>query len=97
MPLLFIVERVLAIKERGVLATGKLADPERCRFRIGDPVEIRRQDGSIIRTVVSGIPMGMMAVGMVETVLRDVGDADVQPGDEIWVVRPAPDKPERQG
>ena len=85
MPLLFIVERVLAIKERGALAVGKLADPEHRRFRVGDSVEIHRRDGSVVRTVVSGIPMGMLAVGMVEVLLQGTGDADVQPGDEVWL------------
>jgi len=85
MHLLFVVEAVFAIKERGVIATGKLADPDHARFYIGDPVEVHRHDGSVVHTVITGFPMGMMKVGMAEVLLRGVGKSDVKPGDEVWV------------
>ena len=47
MPLLFIVEDVYEIMQRGPVAIGKLADPENYRFRTGDTVEIRRTEALI--------------------------------------------------
>ena len=85
MPLLFVVQDVFAIKERGVVAIGKLADPEHARFRIGDPVEVRRTDGGVVKTAIIGVPMGMAAVGMAEVLLRGVSASDVRPGDAVWV------------
>jgi hypothetical protein len=83
-PLLFIVEDVFAIKERGVLAIGKLANAD-ARFRIDDPVQVRRQDGSVVRTAITGIPMGMMKIGMAEVLLRGLDKSDILPGDEVWL------------
>jgi translation elongation factor EF-Tu-like GTPase len=84
MALLFVVEDVFEIKERGVLAIGKLADPD-ARFRIGDPVQVRGQDGSVIRTEITGIPMGMMKVGRAEVLMRGIKKSDILPGDEVWL------------
>ena len=84
MPLLFVVEDVFAIKERGVLAIGKLSDPG-ARFRIGDPVQVRRQDGSVITTSITGIPMGMVKIGQAEVLLRGINKTDILPGDEVWL------------
>lgn len=79
MPLLFVVEDVFAIKERGVLAIGKFANAD-ARFRIDDSVQVRHQDGSVIRTAITGIPMGMMKIGVAEVLLRGIGKSDILPG-----------------
>jgi hypothetical protein len=84
MRLLFIVEDVSTIKERGVIAIGKLADPERSGFRLGEPVEVRRRDGSVVRTAITRMPMGMLTVGSAEVLLGGISKSDVQTGDEIW-------------
>lgn len=84
MSLLFVVEDVFAIKDRGVVVIGKLANAD-TRFQINDPVHVRRQDGSVVRTAISGIPMRMMKVGMAEVLLRGIEKSDISPGDEVWI------------
>lgn len=86
MPLLFIVEDVFEIRHRGPVAIGKLADPENYRFRIGDPIEIRCKDGSVIKSSITGIPMGMLKAGMAEVLLNGISKSDVQAGDEVWLL-----------
>jgi translation elongation factor EF-Tu-like GTPase len=86
MPLLFVIEDVFAIKDRGVVACGKLADPECARYYVGDTVEIRRRDGSAVQAVISGIPMGMLATGMADVLLRGVSGSDVGAGDQVWAI-----------
>src|SRR4051812_15670228 len=88
MPLLFVVEDVFEIKERGVLAIGKLADAD-SRFRIGELVQVRRRDGSVIRTAITGIPIGMMKIGGAEVFLRGMNKSDILRGDEVWLKNPA--------
>jgi translation elongation factor EF-Tu-like GTPase len=89
MPLLFVVEDVFVIKERGVIAAGQLADPDRARYRIGDPVEVRHSDGSVTRAVISGIPLGMHAADKADVLLRGVGGSDVRVGDQVWASEPS--------
>ena len=88
MPLLFVIEDVFAIKDRGVVAGGKLADPECARYYVGDAVEIRRRDGSVVQAVISGITMGMLAAGMADVLLRGVSGSDVGAGDQVWAITP---------
>ncbi len=82
---LFVVENVFEIKQRGVVVSGKLDDPQGARFHIGDTVEIRRRDGTVVETTISGIPIGLAKVGMGEVLLRGVSKADIGPDDEIWL------------
>ena len=67
-----------------MLAIGKLANAD-ARFRIDDPVQVRRQDGSVVRIAITGIPMGMMKFGMAEVLLRGIDKSDILPGDEVWL------------
>ena len=46
---------------------------------------VRRQDGSVIKTAITGIPMGMMKIGRAEVLLRGINKTDILPGDEIWL------------
>ena len=85
MHLLFLVEDAFEIKRRGVVASGPLDDPD-ARYRIGDSVEIRRENGSVIRTIISGYTtMPLPPRGTAEVLLRDLSRDDVQPGDEVWI------------
>src|SRR5687768_15995128 len=88
MTLLFVIEDTFAIKERGVIAVGKLGDAERARYRVGDAVEIRRQDGSVVQSVISGVPMGMLGAGKAEVLLSGLSGSDVGVGDQVWVSAP---------
>ena len=90
MPLLFVIEDTFAIQDRGVSAVGKLADPNCARYRIGDRVEIRRRDGSVVRAVISGISMGMLAAGKAEVLLRGLSGSDIGAGDQVWLGEAAP-------
>ena len=85
MALLFVIEDTFAIKERGVIAVGNLADSACARYRVGDTVEIRRRDGSVVQSVISGIPMGMLGAGKAEVLLRGLSGSDVGVGDQVWV------------
>jgi hypothetical protein len=68
-----------------VTAMGQLANPDRARYLIGDAVEIRRQDGSVVRATISGIPLGMLTAGKAEVLLRGLGGSDVNAGDQVWL------------
>ena len=46
---------------------------------------MRRQDGSVIRTAITGIPTGMMKIGHAEVFLRGINKNDILPGDEVWL------------
>jgi hypothetical protein len=83
---LFVVQYVLEVKQRGVVAIGPLDRPDEARYCIGDAVEIRRAGGVVVRTVISGIPMKPLpAKGTVEVFLRAVSKSDVELGDEVWL------------
>jgi translation elongation factor EF-Tu-like GTPase len=84
MPLLFVIEDVFAIKGRGVIAAGKLADADGARFRIGDPVEVRRRDGSVVRTVISGMEYRDPPSATTGVLFPGVSASDLAIGDEIW-------------
>jgi hypothetical protein len=84
---LFVIDNVLAIKDRGVVVSGPYDDPANARFFIGDEVEIRRLDGSTRRAIISGIQMGPMIIGIAAVLLRSpISKEDVGPGDEIWIL-----------
>ena len=67
-----------------MVVIGKLANAD-ARFHINDPVQVRRQDGSVVRTAITGIPFGTMKVGMAEILLRGINKSGIQPGDEVWI------------
>lgn len=85
MPLLFVIEDIFAIKERGVVAVGKLFDPQTAHYRINDLVEIHRRDGSIVHAVISGTPMGRCTAGKAEVLLRGLSGLKIARGDQVWV------------
>jgi hypothetical protein len=82
MPLLFVVEDVFAVRGRGVIVAGRLADG--VRFRMGEPAEIRRRDGSVVRTVISGIGYCDPPSAMTDVLFPGLSGSDLAVGDEIW-------------
>jgi hypothetical protein len=82
---LFVIDRVLTIKERGTIVGGRLIDPNAARFYIGDLVEIRRSGGLMASSTITGIPLGATRVDEVEILLRFDNEREIQPGDEVWV------------
>jgi hypothetical protein len=84
----FVVEDSFCIKGRGlILVPGIVARPEE-RFRIGDPIEGRRPDGTIVPSRIDGMerftpPLPDSAQPIL---LKNLGKDDVPVGTEIWSV-----------
>jgi hypothetical protein len=60
---------------------------DRVRLRAGDQLELRRSDGSIIKTTLYGIDRFSPSNGMVGLVLsKPLSKIDIPVGTEIWKV-----------
>ena len=85
MKLLFVIEHVFSIKDRGVLVTGEPPDSRDARYRMGDSVHIRCHSGSAVQAAITGIPFGD-AAGKAGVLLGGLSElAEVRAGDEVWV------------
>jgi translation elongation factor EF-Tu-like GTPase len=82
MPLLFVVEDVFFIRSRGMVVAGR--PDEAARYRMHQPVEIRRRDGSVVRTAISGIEHLNPPSAMAGVLFRELTPSDVSVGDEVW-------------
>lgn len=84
---LLVVEDTFLIKGRGLIpAPGVLRDSG--RIRVGDPIELRRPDGTSIAWQIGGIEiLDGSAVDKNNTciLLKDLGKDDVPIGTEIWL------------
>jgi hypothetical protein len=89
--LLFVVESLSTIKGRGVVLEPGLepGDP----LRVGEPIELRRPDGTVARTAARGIEYApsIVWVGERPTVVRrgvlvgpNLSLADIPVGTEVW-------------
>lgn len=82
---LFAIEDLFEIKERGVVVYGKVDDPDKKRYWIGDPVEIRRQGAVVVRTVIAGVAVMLGNSDFADLLLRDIEKVTIQSGDEVWL------------
>jgi hypothetical protein len=87
---LFVVEDRLVLKGRGVVPLPGLVPQGEERFRVGDPIELRRPDGSRLRWTIGGLESGSTpprppGTG-VPILLRDLDRDDVPLGTEVWSV-----------
>src|SRR4051812_2964930 len=81
---LFVVDSTVGVEEIGFIVTGKLEVPAE-RLRIGDPVEVRRRDGSTLRTTITNPPLTPTFPGVAEVMLRGVTrETGIGAGDEVW-------------
>ena len=84
---LFVVEDSFLIRGRGlVLVPGIIPEGDE-RFRVGNPIRLKRPDGSAIDTSIGGLELvcpnpRMDAVIM----LNDLSKEDVPIGTEVWSI-----------
>jgi len=83
--LLFVVEDTFAIKSRGlVLVPGILPEGSE-RFRVGDPILLRKPDGSAVETRIGGLELLCPNPRHdVVIMLKELTKADVPIGTEVW-------------
>jgi len=84
---LFVVEDTFTIKGRGqVLVPAILPEGDEC-FRAGDPILLRKPDGSAIATRIGALEMLCPNPrGDVVILLKEFAKADVPVGTEVWSV-----------
>jgi hypothetical protein len=85
MVLLCVIEHTFAIKDRGVVAIGNRTNSDLVRYRVGDPVQIRRQDGSVVASEISGIPIQTLREGEIDLLFGGLSGSDIGMGDEVWI------------
>ena len=84
---LFTVEDAFAIRQRGVIVVPGITPEDGEVFRIGDPLELRRPDGTRRRTTIAGIEMfGRRDLTAPVPILlpKDITKDDVPIGTEVW-------------
>jgi hypothetical protein len=85
---LFTVSDTFIIRRRGVVVMPGLVPVGEERFRVGDPLLLKRPNGSEIRTVIGGIEMFTPPnpnLGF-PILLKDLANEDVPVGTEVWSV-----------
>jgi hypothetical protein len=84
---LFTVEFTFLIRDRGlVLVPGIIPEGEE-RFRVGDPIALRRPDGSFIEANIGGLEMlDPNPRRDVVVMLKGMTKDDVPVGTEVWSV-----------
>jgi len=85
---LFTVEDRFYIDGRGLIPVPGIVPEHGERYRVGDPIELRRPDGSVLRTRIGGIEMINPTPQRSDTIilLRECTKDDVPVGTEVWSV-----------
>ena len=85
--LLFTVTDTFPIRARGVvLLPGIVPDGEE-RFRIGDPLLLKRPDGSTLETMIGGLEiLTPRTTPFTPVLLKGLGKNDVPVGTEVWSI-----------
>jgi hypothetical protein len=86
--LLFVVEGAFLIRGRGLLVLPGITPSEDERYSRGDPILLRRPDGSAKLWRIGQIELMMTPVPRAEVpiVLEGLGSDDVPVGTEVWSV-----------
>jgi translation elongation factor EF-Tu-like GTPase len=86
--LLFVVEDTFAIRGRGLVIVPGIVQRADEVFRVGDPLRLKRPDGTELLTAVGGLEMFMSPVPGEEIpiLLRELGKEDIPVGSEVWSV-----------
>ena len=85
--LLFTVTDTFVIRGRGLVLFPGIAPTENERFRLGDPLQLKRPDGSIIQAEIAGFeyptpnPRREIAI-----MLKGINKDDVPVGTEVWSI-----------
>jgi hypothetical protein len=84
------VEDTFLIKGRGLLPVPGIAPQGEERFRIGDPILLKRPDGSSLSCQIGGLELicGGLPREDVVILLKGLDKEDVPVGTEIWSVDP---------
>jgi hypothetical protein len=86
--LLFRVTEVFTVQTRGIVLLPKLNFVGDERFRVGDPLLLKRPDGTEIDTTIGAVellkPVGQPCEPVI--MLTELGKQDVPIGTEVWSV-----------
>ena len=87
---LFVVEDTFYIKGRGLVPVPGIVPEGEERFRVGDPIMLKRPDGSCLETTIGGIEMISCTPPRPKTdvviLLKGLNKEDVPVGSEVWSV-----------
>ena len=85
---LFVVEDTFSLKDRRLVPVPGILPESEERFRVGDPIQLRRPDGSCLEWKIGGIEMPLVARPRHDVVisLQGLGKDDVPIGTEVWSV-----------
>jgi hypothetical protein len=82
--LLFTVEDTFLIEGRGLVLAPGLGRDARCC--VGDSISLKRPDGRVIESVISGIALGGVNANGIDILLKGLEKDDVPIGTEVWSV-----------
>jgi hypothetical protein len=84
---LFTVADTFVIRGRGLVPVPGIVPVDDERFRVGDPIQLRRPDGLVVHTRIGGLEMlDPNPSNEVVILLKDLTKQDVPVGTEIWSV-----------
>jgi len=85
---LFVVEDTFYIKGRGLVPVPGIVPEGEERFQVGDPISLKRPDGSALAWRIGGLEMIHTAVPRNDVVILLAGltKEDVPIGTEVWSV-----------
>jgi hypothetical protein len=87
---LFVVEDTFFIKGRGLVPVPGIVPIEEERFRVGDPLLLKRPDGTSISTTIGGLErLCPNPRHDVVIMLKGFSKEDVPVGTEVWSVSEA--------
>ena len=83
---LLVVEDAFLIKGRGLVLAPAFVPQNDERFRVGDPIALKRPDGTSLAWQIDGIEIfcGRVSRGNLHTLLTGLGKEDVPIGTEVW-------------
>jgi hypothetical protein len=85
---LFVVEDTFFIKGRGLVPVPGIVPQAEERFRVGDPIVLKRPDGSHTEWTIGGLEMISCSPPRPRTdvviLLKDLNKEDVPIGTEVW-------------
>jgi hypothetical protein len=90
---LFVVEDAWLIRGRGILVEPGILPMGEERLQAGDPILLKRPDGSLLNWKIGGLEMFVRLVELrphaVAVFLNGLGKEDVPIGTEVWSIDPA--------
>jgi hypothetical protein len=85
-----VVEDTFAIRDRGLVPVPGIVPHGDERFRVGDPIMLKRPDGSVVKTRIGGLELVCPNQRHdVVILLRELSKEDVPIGTEVWSMSPS--------